>query len=287
MPFHPAAPSDLSGLVDAYGAVVRAVIDLGRSMRPEDFERPTDCPGWTVQDCIAHVVALEAWLGGEPLPAVEVPAYEHIRSDVGRFTEIGVEYRRGRPGEAVVDELEEVLALRQSQLYAGDLTADSVIDGPFGPAPAGSVVGLRIFDIWTHEQDVREALGRPGDLDSAAASVAMERIERGMPKAVARSAGIAPGHTVIIDVTGPVVGRVGVRVVEQEGRPLGVPLFTGEASAGDGGAGGEGTTTSIALSTSAFARRAAGRGDVDAVHWSVQGDEDVARRVLEAMVVTP
>ncbi|CCH79990.1 conserved hypothetical protein [Nostocoides japonicum T1-X7] len=285
MPFHPAAPSDLSGLVDAYGAVVRAIIDLGRSMRPDDFDRPTDCPGWTVKNVISHVVALEAWLGGEPLPAVEVPAYEHIRNDVGRFTELGVEHRRGWTGEEVVDELEQVLALRQSQLYAVELTADSVIDGPFGPAPADTVLALRMVDIWTHEQDVREAIGRPGDLDTAAASVTMERLELGMPKVVARSAGVAPGNTVIIDVTGPVVGRIGVRVEEHEGRPRGVPLFTGEASTHPAAEGSE-SVTQLAMSTSAFGRLAAGRRSPDEVHVTVHGDDEVAHRVLAAMSVT-
>lgn len=286
MPFHPSAPADLSGLVDAYGALVQAVVGLGRSMRPEDFEKPTDCPGWTVKDVISHIVAMEAWLGGEPIPSVEVPPYDHIRNDVGRFTEIGVEHRRGLTGEEVVDELDEVLALRQSQLYAGDLTADSVIDGPFGPAPAATVLSRRIFDIWTHEQDIREAIGRPGDLDTAAASVTMERIELGMPRVVARTAGVAPGNVVIIDVTGPVVGRVGVRVEDHEGKALGVPLFTGEASTTPS-EGAEEVITSIAMSTSAFGRRAAGRGGLEDVHYTIQGNEGVGVRVLEALSVTP
>ena len=64
MSLHPPAPSDLNGLVDAYAQTVQSVIDLGRTMRPDDAARPTDCPGWTVLDQIAHVASAEAMVAG-------------------------------------------------------------------------------------------------------------------------------------------------------------------------------------------------------------------------------
>ena len=42
----------------------------------------------------------------------------------------------------------------------------------------------------------------------------------------------------------------------------------------------------ISLSTEAFTRRAAGRRPLSDTPYDVVGDEDIARRVLEAMVVT-
>lgn len=285
MPFHPAAPEDVSGLVDAYGHAVRALIDLGRSLRLEDFDRPTQCPGWTVKDILSHVVGIEDWLAGGEVPRIELPDYDHIRNDVGRFTELAVEFRRGTPGQEVVDELEEVLPRRQAELYSGDLLMDSVIDGPMGPAPVRDVLGTRLLDLWTHEQDIREALDRPGNLDSVAASVAMERFELTIPRVVAKSAGIAPGNTVIFVITGPVMGRVGVRVEDHDGTPVGVPLFSGEAAPLDPEAVAESMTT-ITMSTYAFGRRAAGRGGLEDVHYTVHGDDDVARRVLLALAVT-
>lgn len=281
MPIHPAAPTDVNGLIEAYSQSAQAVVDLGRSCREADFERETDCPGWTVKDVISHVVGIERWLAGDPLPRVTVPDYPHIRSDAGRFTEIAVEARRSTPGADVVDELAEVVPRRQADLYGADLDLDSEFDGPFGPGPAGAVLAMRVLDIWTHEQDLREALGRPGNLDSAGASIFLDRLEQALPRIVARTAAVPPGVAVLLDLTGPVVGRLGVRVDEVDGRPRGIPLFLGES-----GEGHASRTTSIVGSTQAVTRRAAGRRSRDELRFTVLGDEAVGARVLDALVFT-
>lgn len=281
MPLHPAAPDDYHGLVEAYAHSLQAIIDLGSSCRDEDFDRPTDCPGWTVKDQISHVVGLEDWLAGGEVPQVEVPDYEHVRNEMGGFVEKAVEARRGMRGEDVVEELEDVVAQRLAALRAPGLDLDSVVAGSFGPGPARDTLPVRILDVWTHEQDIREALGRPGNLDSPAASVVLDLLFRALPRIVARDAGIEPGNAVIIDVTGPAMGRAGARVEEVDGRRRGFPLFTGEQHEHP-----EVTTTTIVLSTQAVARRLAGRGSLEDIHYSVAGDEDIARRVLEALPLT-
>ncbi len=283
MPLHPAAPEDLPGLVSAYGQTVRAVIDLGRSCTPRDFDKETACPGWTVKDQVSHVTGVEQWLSGAPLPRVQLPDYGHVQSDFDRVTESMVEMRRRMLGSKVVDELEGVLAKRLSQLGDPELTLETPVKGPIGVAPAGEVLRMRILDIWTHEQDIREALGRPGDLDAPGAAVFLDALCSAMPRLVAKNAGIEPGNVVIFDITGPVVGRTGVRVeVGEGGKPLGTPLFTGTVHEHPEDA----QVTSIILSTQAITRRAAGRGGLDDIYFTIQGDENVGRRVLEALPFT-
>jgi uncharacterized protein (TIGR03083 family) len=283
MPLHPAAPQDLPALVQAYQQTVQAVIDLGRSCSDRDFDKQTVYDGWTVKDQISHVVGVEQWLSGSPLPRVPVPDYRHLRSDTDRTRESMVELRRRMIGTKVVDELEGVLATRMAQLSDPDLTPESVAKGTGGPAPVMEVLRERILDIWTHEQDIRQALGRPGDLDAPGAAVFMDTLCEELPRLVARDAGIEPGNVVIFDVTGPVVGRSGVRVeVAEDGSPLGTPLFTGTVHEHPEDV----QVTSITLSTDAITRRAAGRGSLGDIHYTVQGDEDVARRVLQALPIT-
>lgn len=284
MPLHPSGPDDANGLIEAYGQTVQALLDLGQSMRDADFDRPTACPGWTVKDVYSHVVGVEALLSGAPTPEVTVPAYDHLTRPAQQVTEPMVEARRGTPGPDVVEELGHVFQERLAILYGANLDLDSDFRGVSGVAPLRDSLGTRVLDIWTHEQDVREALGRPGNLDSPAAAVTMQRFAAAVPMVVARRAGIAPGETVIFDITGPVVGRIGVRVEEVDGKARGIALFSGEASTAPES---DGQTTSITLSTQAFTRRAAGRGGVDDVHWTAQGDETVARRVLESLPMTP
>jgi uncharacterized protein (TIGR03083 family) len=281
MPLHPAAPEDLAGLVEAYRQAVQAVIDLGRTCGEADFNKDTACPGWTVKDQISHIVGLESWLGGGPMPRIHVPDYGHIKDEAGRIVERAVEARRGMVGSKVVHELESVLAHRLRQLSDPALTAETIIHGRWGPEPASESLRHRILDIWAHEQDIRQALGRPGDLDSPAAAVFVDALCRALPRLVAEKAAIEPGNVVIFDITGPVVGRAGVRVeTDERGKPVATALFTGTAHV----SGDHERITSITLSTDALTRRAAGRGGLEDIHYSVQGDEDIARRVLENLV---
>ena len=274
----PATPQRLHGLVGAFAQTMQAVIDLGHDCGVQDLAQPTECPGWTVHDQISHVVGVESWLEGHKDPWVDMPLYEHIRNDLGKKVEYAVEVRRGRTGAEVVAELENVLAQRLSTLRDPMLTDSSVIAGPFGPDLAATVLLLRTFDVWVHEQDIRSALGRPGNLDSPAASVFVSTVMLQLPRLIAKDAGLEPGHIVVIDVTGPIVARQGVRVeMDEQGRPRGHAMLADRQPDG---------ATTISLSTEAFTRRAAGRRSVSDTAYSVVGDDAIARRVLEALVVT-
>ncbi|MCH8611609.1 maleylpyruvate isomerase family mycothiol-dependent enzyme [Arsenicicoccus dermatophilus] len=300
MPIHPAPPTDLPGLVAAFTHTVQAVIDLGRRLTDEQLELPTDCPGWTVKDQISHVVALEAHLEGLPEAEVEVPERDHVRNELGRFTERGVEARRSRPGQDVVRELEYVLGRRVAALGSPGLELDSVVPTlrPEG-GPVGDLLRQRCLDVWVHEQDIRTAIDEPGNLDSPASAIFVDEAVRTLPSAIARRAQVPVGDTVMLELTGPVTTRIGVRVdpgTEEDPRPVGTVLFGGGAEAS-----GTGTTTTslraidpttqvtvIKLSTRAFERLAAGRRDVDDVTYTVAGgDQDLARRVLGQLSFVP
>ncbi len=285
MPMHPAPPTDLAGLVDAFERTVQAVIDLGQTCSPLDFDLQTECPGWTVKDQISHIVGIESWLDGAEPPAIELPDLAHLRTEVAGFVELFVEERRPLEGSDVVGELEDVLVSRMSALHDSALTEASVIRGVFGAVNAVEGLTLRVIDIWVHEQDIRAAIGRPGNLDCPSAAAFVSAIIDSLPRIVARDAGVPPGQAVLFDITGPVVGRAGVRVVEgEDGRPRGEALFTGDRH--DATADKAGGTTSITLSTDALTRRAAGRRSVDEIIFTVHGDDDVARTVLEHLVIT-
>ena len=71
---------------------------------------------------------------------------------------------------------------------------------------------MRAFDVWVHEQDLRRALGQPGNLDSAGAHVARDLLVLGLPKVVAKNAGAPPHSAVVFDVSGPLEFMRTVRV---------------------------------------------------------------------------
>lgn len=307
MPIHPAAPVGLDEYVEGFRQSVQAVVDLGRSCSDEDFARDTSCPGWTVQDHIAHLAAVESFLEGADNPDVELPVRDHVRHEFGEWMERGVQARRGLPGTAVVDELEVLLHNRLASLAEPDLTPETMVRAPLGTTRTlRSLLRLRLNDVWVHEQDLREALGRPGDLDSPGAAAWVSAIVAFFPAMVAsRVTGLPDGQVVILESTGPVTARVGVRLranpdpdAPADEAVIGEPLFTGvEPGEAAATAGWPGSTApvpdadiepvTIAMSTDALTRRAAGRRSTADTAYRVIGDEAVARRVLDALVMTP
>lgn len=282
MSTHPLPPTGLDELVEAYRQTVQAVIDLGYGCRDEDFARETDCPGWTLRDQISHVAGVESRLAGIAERRVEVPDHPWLRSDTAREIERSVELRRSQSGPQVVAELQRLLPTRLEQLGRPGLTEETEVEGPFGPMPLGRLLTMRVNDVWCHEQDIRGALERPGNLDSPGAAQFTSTVLEAFARRIHRLA-LPVGTAVIVESTGPVTARAGVRMIDGEDGPQVERLFTGES---DPTAADEAVTT-IRLSTQALTRRGAGRASVAHTPHGVDGDEAVAEAVLESLVVTP
>ncbi|GIU90083.1 MAG: hypothetical protein KatS3mg010_1182 [Acidimicrobiia bacterium] len=139
-------------------------------------------------------------------------------------------------------------------------------------------MAIRVFDCWFHDQDIREALGRPGFLDGPVADLSVARIPpKGLPYVVGKKAGAPAGTTVVFEVTGasPVVAAVGV---PPEGRAA---LL--DAPPAD-------PTVRLTMDRRTFTRLAGGRWTgsraLDGGHVHVDGDEALGRRVVEHMAFT-
>lgn len=168
----------VTALEQTWSGMVSAVSDL----TPAQWETPTELPGWTVKDNVSHVVGVELYLLGEPYPTHVPPDLPHVRNDAGRWVEVPVDLRRPLPGAAVLDELRDVTDRRLKALRALDESAlETTVPGLMGhPMRLQHLLGLRAFDSWAHEQDVRRALGRPGGLTSDAARLARRRLLLGI-----------------------------------------------------------------------------------------------------------
>lgn len=248
-------------MVTSYGATAQAVLDLAQTCRPEQFALPTQHEGRTVLDQIAQVAGV---------PPGEV-----------------------RVGHEVVQQLAHALPRRMRALREPGLTLDSPTPEALGGAGTlGTVLPLRIIDTWCLEQDLREALDRPGSLDSPAAAAAVTAILAAFP-AQAEGAGLDAGTSVIIECTGPVLAREGVRITPSPNGSLRAEaLFSGQAHVDEtDDTTGEiiivppGSITTIRLTTEALTRRGAGRVPTTLLRYSVDGDEDIAARVLDRLAI--
>lgn len=192
----------LSGLLDE--------LDAG------DWAQPTACPGWSVKDHVSHVIGTEAMLLGRPSPEVDLGDRDDLRNDIARFNELWVEHYRSRMPAEVAADLREVVAERRAALAGMDQAAfDEESFTPAGPDTYGRFMRIRVMDMWVHEQDIREAAGRPGHLEGAAPQTALAEVSRALGFVVGKKAGAPPGSSVRFVLTGPVGATYDVAVAER------------------------------------------------------------------------
>lgn len=195
-------------IVDKMEAVWRSIENLCSSLSDRDWTTTTDCPGWSVQDQLSHLVGSESRLLGRPAPDHTPKDLSHTRNESGQRNEVLVDWRRPWPGLRVLEEFREVTVLRLALLRAmgpGDFEAET--QTPIGPGTMRDFLAIRIFDAWVHEQDMRRAVNRPGHLEGPVAEHAMGRMAMAMPYVIGRKVQPPDGATVVINVNG-LAGRV-------------------------------------------------------------------------------
>lgn len=273
-----ASPDDrerLAGYVATWQRACADLVRLARELREEEGDLPTDLPGWSVRDNVAHTAHLEAVLAGAPEEEIEVPDASHLSAVTGHYTEQGVLARRGRTLAELADEIEQAVAARTAALEAEPPT-DGTAPPPRTPGGVAwsteVLLRNRPLDVWMHEQDIRRAVGRPGGWDSPAAAHTLAIFAGSLPVLVGKRIAPPPGTVVRLHVPDAAIDRA--VLVGEDGR------------AGRAPAGTEPTTT-VTLSPEAFAVLSGGRREPDAVAVTLSGDEELGRRLLDVMAVTP
>jgi len=195
-----AAERTNSQLVDAVDDVLLQTLSLARDLSEDDAGLPTDCPGWTIRDVLAHMVGLEQVLQGAPQPAVDLPDLEHVVNEFDEYMEQHVHIRRQLPLSAIADELAGLRSRRIPTLRSLAAEDDPVVPSPFRDQPMSKAMPIRVFDLWAHEQDIRRAVGLPPRVDGAAAEISIERSVLGWTHVVPTL--LDQPATVSIEVTG-------------------------------------------------------------------------------------
>lgn len=280
----PISPDQLGPPVDArpFMRTVRARLDdLVAGLDDADWRRATVCPGWDVADLVAHLVG----------------------DDLGRLSRThdrapGPPRRPGEDLPAYLDRINEewVVAMRRlspsvlaSLLGAGGAEVLALWDDVIGVDDATGAVSWAGLDegvgwmdhardtteYWIHEQQLREAVGRPQvEADEVAAVV--DILARGLPHAL-RDVAAREGALVALEVTD-------LDLVWRLARRQGRWWFVGHAPAVEG-EGGAAVFATVSGTGDAFWRRwsrhpAGGRGA-----FTTQGDAAAARAVLDHVAI--
>jgi uncharacterized protein (TIGR03083 family) len=259
-------------LLTAYQALYDGVLAAVDGLDDPSWATPTGCPGWDVHDQLAHIVGVERAMLGDPADEVELPdEVPHVRNEFGRQVEVAVAARRGRPPAELVAEARETFDRRLRFLAAMDAaTLGEPLDGPGGMRfKASQMLRTRLFDMTCHEQDVRRAVGRPGDLDGPHADIAVEQVIRAWARFLPER-----------------LDHGGILAVEVAGRPRAtIDLRDGTLRRGDDGPEPDAV---LGLDAGQLLAIGTGRSDAPTIdELTVTGDRELVEELLADASVTP
>jgi len=240
-----------------------------------DWSSPSRCPGWTIQDNLAHIIGTELMLDGQPSPDLEVNG-DHIKHPIGAANEKWVESFRSVSGAEVLDIFRQISSKRLTDLDA--MSNDEFLAvgwTPVGEAPYARFMHIRVYDAWLHLQDCREPLNIPGNEFGLAAEISIDEIATAMGYIIGKKGSAPDGSRVEITLTGPVER---VLRVEVDGRAAVVEKLDGDP------------TVELSMSSTDFTALTGGRTDpisyLEARRVTLGGDEQLARKLLENLAFT-
>lgn len=257
--------------IDAWTQSIEAISELVSPLVDGEWNRPTECPGWSVRDVVSHVIGGESEAMGDPRPIHTLPRdLRHVTDEKSRYREVQVDVRRHHTAPEMTAELEYAI-IRRSRHLRNDrrLPEHSVSHPVYGTVTLAEFLDLRAFDVWVHEQDLRRALATPGNLDSAGAAITRDVLLARLPRAVAEDAGAPPKSAVVFDISGPVEFLRTVRVDAN-----GIGTVDGSPSLGP--------IVTFTTDWETFVRLTCGRlrPRKTADRLKVEGDADLADRIL-------
>ena len=245
---------------EAYGRTVAALGQLLVDLGPAEWDAPT-IEGWTVKGLVTHLVAVEEYFGRQlglwPLEIDEALEADHLG-----MTRAFVAAWSKRPAPEVLGRWQELTGAITTHLSGLDRAAGrQPFHFHFLDTSLSTVLITRVFEIWTHDEDIRRATGRAASAPDPARLRRMSRIAvPSIPFGLAMAGAPAPGRTARIVLTGQGGGTWDQAL--GWGETAGIPDAT------------------VVLDVVDYCRLAARRLEPSEIAVSVEGDEDLARQIL-------
>ena len=265
----------LAGYVEVWWQAIDDFTTLLEQIPEEQWDLPTDLPGWDVRAVAAHVAHLEKVLATGVEEQAEIGEPAHVTGAMGRYTEIGPANRRGASADELIREIRESATARHTALLADPPTdAAARPERVFGGVPWDwrTLLRNRPLDVWMHEQDVRRAVGLPGGLDSPAARHTTDYLLESVGFVLAKRVGAPAGTTLVAEVDGSEPIAFAVNDAGRGERLTEIPVDP---------------TVRLRTDRETFLLLAGGRRAAGPDALRLEGDAALGERVVEAMATTP
>lgn len=160
-------PAPTVDVLDLFPEERAELIALLRSLEAEGWSTPTACEGWSVHDLALHLLAddlgvLSRLRDGFERAAID-PGDDLVEA-LDAHNAAWVEAARRLSPRVTIELLDFVAPLTQS-FYASlpsDAEGEGVEWAGLDPAPHWLAVGREFTERWIHQQQIRDAVGRPG-----------------------------------------------------------------------------------------------------------------------------
>jgi uncharacterized protein (TIGR03083 family) len=190
-----------------------ALVDLLAALEPDEWSRATVCPGWAVRDVaghILHVYVRRLSADRDRHPGPEFGSDETLAAFLARSNEDFVRTARQISPRLMIDLLVHLgtqLDVEWSSREMGDPAGAEVSwAAPGLPAPVWLDVAREYSELWVHQQQIRDAVGRPGGTEPWLLHPVLDTFMRALPQTLHGTS--APvGATVRVRVPGPAGGQ--------------------------------------------------------------------------------
>jgi uncharacterized protein (TIGR03083 family) len=169
-----------------------ALVQLLGELDDDEWGGPTPCPAWSVHELSVHLVhddlrRLSAERDGHAGAWVDASSLDELVAALDCINEQWVETMAPTLSPRLTRGMLQWLAAPTEEHLLGldpDARETSVAWAGPGPHPNWLDVAREYTERWVHQQQLREAVGRPGLTDEGFAGPVVETFARGLPAAL-------------------------------------------------------------------------------------------------------
>ena len=203
-------------VIDLFPELLEALLKLLSSLSADEWQKPTVCPGWCVQDVALHLLGAEVGnlsrrRDGHVVTA-SITSWDELVVWLNDFNEAWVQTARRMSPRLLIDLL-EVTGLQMCAFFRtlDPYALGGAVEwaGP-DPAPVWLDLAREYTERWCHQQQIRDAVGQPGCLQPRYLTPVLATFMHALPQTF-RDTPAAAGTVVTLTVRGASGGQWSVR----------------------------------------------------------------------------
>lgn len=200
-------------VVHLFSETLDALLDLLTALAPDEWERPTVCAGWTVKDVAQHLLGGEVGIlarkrDGYMFSGSPIIDWRELVVLINELNDAWVKATRRLSPRLLCDFLRFTGEQTNAYFAALDpMAAGDPVDwaGP-EPAPVWLDLAREYTERWHHQQQIRDAVGRPGLKEPRYLAPVLDAFVRALPRAY-QQVEADDGALVRLAINGPAGNR--------------------------------------------------------------------------------